>query len=310
MAEIIMTFALGFLIASLIAVALAAPLWRRAVQLTSKRLRASSPVSIEDFNADKDLIRAEFAMAARKLELSVEKLHNKAETRLGELDKREREVASLRDEMQQQVDLVADQQSEIEELKKHLEATEGALTRREQEYGDLQERLADAHAVVSRQANAIREANSLVEGQKSEINTISSELESKTEDVAGKTAENAQKAGEIELKTAAIAERDEQLARCGKAVVEQKMRVAEQRRRLGEQEKLIACLTDEIEAARRSAGGNLARSTPRPSWLPTANLRRIGNDAAPPAIGTALTAINPATLADRIRALQQHIRNH
>ena len=83
MAEIIMTFALGFLIAAGIALALAAPLWQRAAAITRKRIRASSPVSIDDFNAASDRMRAEFALSTRKLEMSVESLRRKAQAPTG-----------------------------------------------------------------------------------------------------------------------------------------------------------------------------------------------------------------------------------
>ena len=171
MAEIIMTFALGFLLASLIALVLAAPMWQRAVQITTKRLLASSPVSIEDFKADKDRMRAEFAMSARKLEMSVESLRKKAETRLAELDRRKREVDDLREQYEVKASLSDEQAEEIARLKARLDTTEANLARREDEISDMRDRLTDAQTVLNRQANAIKEANSLVEGQRKTAET-------------------------------------------------------------------------------------------------------------------------------------------
>ncbi len=42
----------------------------RAVRLTTKRLEAATPLSMAEIQADKDQLRAEFAMAARRLEMN------------------------------------------------------------------------------------------------------------------------------------------------------------------------------------------------------------------------------------------------
>jgi hypothetical protein len=48
----------------------------RAVRLTAKRLE-SPPQSMAEIQADKDLLRAEFAMSMRRFDLTVEQLKNK-----------------------------------------------------------------------------------------------------------------------------------------------------------------------------------------------------------------------------------------
>ncbi|HSA67743.1 MAG TPA: hypothetical protein VLE24_08785, partial [Methyloceanibacter sp.] len=71
MIEWLMFGALGFLLGCLLALMLAPPLWNRAVKLTTRRLEATMPMSLIDIQADKDQLRAEFAMSTRRLELSV-----------------------------------------------------------------------------------------------------------------------------------------------------------------------------------------------------------------------------------------------
>jgi len=237
MAEIIMTFALGFLIASGIGLALAVPLWRRAVNVTQKRLHASSPVSLDDFNADKDRMRAEFAMSARKLEMSVENLRKKAETRLAELDKRERQVTALNEQIEEKSGLTAKQVEEIAILKQQLADAESSLQRRTSELGELRSRLTEAQNVLARQAVAIREANSLVEGHRDEIEVLSRNVDANAEELAKKAA--------------AVEERDAQLAKCGRAVAEQKMLVGELRRERSQLAQQISQLEQERDAAVR-----------------------------------------------------------
>ena len=73
MVELLIYVALGFLLASMLSVVLAPPLWRRAVRLTTRRLESTMPMTVADIQADKDELRAEFAIKSRQLELALEK---------------------------------------------------------------------------------------------------------------------------------------------------------------------------------------------------------------------------------------------
>ena len=247
MAEIIMTFALGFLIASGIGLTMAMPMWRRAENVTEKRLRASSPVSLDDFNADKDRMRAEFAMSARKLEMSVENLRKKAETRLAELDKREREVLALKEQIEEKSSLAAKRGDEIAILTQRLAEAETNLERGNAEIGKLREQLGEAQAVLARQAVAIREANSLVEGHKDEIDVLSKSVDEKTD--------------ELVKKAATIEERDAQLAKCGSAVAEQKMIVGELKRERAKYAEQVVQLEQQRDASISDAAESAERET-------------------------------------------------
>jgi len=80
MIEAIMYMGIGFLFAGLIAVAVM-PLVR-AVRLTTRRLRAILPLSTMEVQADKDLLRAEFAMSACRFEMSLEHLSKRTPPKL------------------------------------------------------------------------------------------------------------------------------------------------------------------------------------------------------------------------------------
>ena len=70
--------ALGFLLGCLLALALAPPLWKRAVKLTTRRLEATMPMTLNDIQADKDQQRAAFAIELRKVEVALDKAREKA----------------------------------------------------------------------------------------------------------------------------------------------------------------------------------------------------------------------------------------
>jgi chromosome segregation ATPase len=96
MIEAIMYFAAGSLVASLLALALISAVHHRAVRLTQRRLEDSIPVSLTEIQADRDKLRAKFAMATRRLEVKVEQLEAKVTSQLGENARKSEAIAKLK----------------------------------------------------------------------------------------------------------------------------------------------------------------------------------------------------------------------
>jgi chromosome segregation ATPase len=96
MIESIMYFAAGFLVASLLALALISAVHHRAVRLTQRRLEDSIPVSLTEIQADRDKLRARFAMQTRRLEVTVEQLEAKVTSQLAEIARKSEAVARLK----------------------------------------------------------------------------------------------------------------------------------------------------------------------------------------------------------------------
>ena len=88
MIESLMYMGIGFLFAALTLVAVMPRVHARAVRLTTSRLRATLPQSMTEIEADKDLLRAEFAMSTCRLEKSLEQLKHKNTGQVVELGKR------------------------------------------------------------------------------------------------------------------------------------------------------------------------------------------------------------------------------
>ncbi len=97
-----MYLALGFLAATLIAIAIGPAFWRRAVRLTKRRMEAATPVTLAEFRADKDKLRAEFAITLRKHQLKIEALREQIGQRVVALDAASIELAALRSERDEQ----------------------------------------------------------------------------------------------------------------------------------------------------------------------------------------------------------------
>jgi hypothetical protein len=124
MIQAIMYFGIGFLFASLIGIAVIPLVHARAVRLTLKRVENSIPQSMAEIQADKDLLRAEFAMQARRLEIDVEQLKDKAANQFAELGRKTDVINRLKIQHEaQNVETVA-LKTELEALRKGLGRTD------------------------------------------------------------------------------------------------------------------------------------------------------------------------------------------
>jgi chromosome segregation ATPase len=99
MIEAIMYFGIGFLVATLLGLLFVPLVHNRAVRLTTKRLEASTPLSMVEIRADRDYLRAEFAVSTRRLETTIEKLKAKTSTQFAELGKKAGAVNRLNKEL-------------------------------------------------------------------------------------------------------------------------------------------------------------------------------------------------------------------
>src|SRR6266496_5816556 len=99
MIEPIMYVGLGFLVASLAALVIIPFVHARAVRLTMRRLEAATPLSMAEIQADKDQLRAEFAMSTRRLEMSVDQMKAKTTNQLAEIGQKSEAIGRLKLEL-------------------------------------------------------------------------------------------------------------------------------------------------------------------------------------------------------------------
>jgi chromosome segregation ATPase len=140
-------FILGFLSAGFLALMVAPAIWRRAVALTRRRIEASVPLSAEEIQADKDRMRAEFAMSTRRLEMSLREAREKAATQLIEINRQREELKRLAEDRDEKARTIAEletgggtlrdglreRDNELERLTERLEEAETKLEERDGE---------------------------------------------------------------------------------------------------------------------------------------------------------------------------------
>jgi hypothetical protein len=272
-----MIFVLGFLVASLIALAIAPAFWRRAIRLSTRRLEMQLPLSPEEIRAGRDMLRAEFAVEQRRLEQRAEDLNRVHAADMVELGHREAMIAA------QEADLLAlsrqgsERGGEITALQRALAETSaelaatakdsydtaGLIERRDTQIRELAVALREADGLAAEQRDtlAARETNLVLQGktlavQAETIARLEGELS---------TLQLQHQADQVTLKSAAarIADREEALEASGKRekeLIRQRQLHAETTRatEAGYHEKIerlrsaLVASQDAVDAAQRS----------------------------------------------------------
>jgi chromosome segregation ATPase len=99
MIEPIMYIGIGFLVAGLLVIGVIPLVHARAVRLTLRRLEALTPISRAEIQADKDQLRAEFAMLVTRLELNIERLKAKTVSQAAEMGRKSEAISRLKFEL-------------------------------------------------------------------------------------------------------------------------------------------------------------------------------------------------------------------
>jgi chromosome segregation ATPase len=156
MVEPIMYLAIGFLVSMLFGLMIVPLVHNRAVRLTTRRLEAATPMSMAEIQADKDQLRAEFAMSARRLEMSVDQLKHKTTSQLAELGKKSDAINRMKLELGEKNATIFSLEAREKAMKDQLRATEeefaartGALRQAEKALSDKQNELARINAELS-----------------------------------------------------------------------------------------------------------------------------------------------------------------
>jgi len=220
-----MIFALGFLVAGLIALAVAPAFWRRAIRLSTRRLEMQLPLSPEEIHAGRDLLRAEFAVECRRLEQKMAALNGRHAAAMAELGRSAaiiaRQDANLyalseqssegREETVELRRALAETSAELAAAAKDSYDTGGLIARKDAQIGELMANLEKAQALAARQRDALEalEANAERQGQAlAAQNTKIEHLESERA-----TLRLQHQADQVTLKAAAarVADREEAL---------------------------------------------------------------------------------------------------
>jgi len=160
---------LGFLLALLLVLIVSPLLHRRTIRLTERRMRAELPQSIEEIRADRDSIRADYAMRVRQLEIKLDKLNDAAVERSLLLEARNEEIATQKTEIRQKLEIIAEFSDDLDEQRNVTREREEELARAKAKIRELAARLDRKAKELERSEARFRDMETTVEKQRSEL---------------------------------------------------------------------------------------------------------------------------------------------
>src|SRR3569832_1304504 len=171
MVEPIMYLAIGFLLSMLCGLAIVPLVHNRAVRLTTRRLEAATPLSMAEIQADKDQLRAEFAMSARRLEMSVDTLKSKTTSQPAELGKKTDAINRMKIELGEKNAAIFALEAREKALKDQLRATEEEFAAKTEALRAAEQALKDKQYELAKLSTELNARSKLADSQQVELVT-------------------------------------------------------------------------------------------------------------------------------------------
>jgi chromosome segregation ATPase len=192
MIEMVMYFGMGVFLACLGVLVVAPLVHARAVRLTTRRLERKMPSSMAEILADKDLLRAEFCMSTRRLEMDIEQLRTKISEQLVMLGRKG--------------DIINRLKVELSALRDQVRVTEEEFPVNAAAVSEAKRALAKKESQLSKLTQELAERSSFADSQKLEVMALKTTLEM----LKGQLDGDRRKLREVECSRDAVAREAEQ----------------------------------------------------------------------------------------------------
>jgi chromosome segregation ATPase len=177
MIEPIMYLAIGFLVSMLCGLMIVPLVHNRAVRLTTRRLEAATPLSMAEIQADKDQLRAEFAMSARRLEMSVEQLKNRTTSQLADLGKKTDAINRMKIELGEKNATIFSLEAREKAVKEQLRATEEEHAAKTEALRLAEQALADKQNELGKINNELNDRSMMADSRQVELVAVRTQIE-------------------------------------------------------------------------------------------------------------------------------------
>src|SRR6185312_12040876 len=177
MIEPIMYLAIGFLVSMLFGLMIVPLVHNRAVRLTTRRLEAATPLSMAEIQADKDQLRAEFAMSARRLEMSVEQLKSKSTSQLAELGKKTDAINRMKIELGEKNATIFALEAREKAMKDQLRATEEEFAAKTELLRGAEQALTDKQSELAKINTQLSDRSLTADSRQIELVSVRTQIE-------------------------------------------------------------------------------------------------------------------------------------
>src|ERR1700732_1693880 len=177
MIEPIMYLAIGFLVSMLFGLMILPLVHNRAVRLTTRRLEAATPLSMAEIQADKDQLRAEFAMSARRLEMSDDQLKSKTTSQLAELGKKTDAINRMKLELGEKNATIFALEAREKAMKEQLRATEEEFGAKTGTLRQAEKALADKRSELTKINTELNDRSVMAESRQVELLAVHAQID-------------------------------------------------------------------------------------------------------------------------------------
>lgn len=248
MLQSVLFFILGLLVAIFLVALVAPAVWRRAAALTHRRIEAAAPLTLAEIQADKDRIRAGFAMTARRLEMEIKALKENGALQAVEIGRAGEDLKAMAAERDSGAEALAAAQAKATELQDVLDEREAKLRILAENFAEAERMLTERADEMDKLGQLYEEASFSSSSRQIELVARESDLEKLSNDLSVLRAQRKE-----------ADKRHQELVAQGKAaslnLKAEKKKVAELDRKL---ERMFAKLADREDKLERREG-ELAR---------------------------------------------------
>lgn len=175
-----MLILLGFFLATLLGFLFAPTYRRRAERLATDTLKSTMPLTTAEIRADKDRLRAEFAITIHKLEAKLDQANYSAARQLVEINRRDAAISALESEVSQMRTFLDEHENARRVLEQtimeRLPRVEARLAEAKSLLGQRDKELAELSASSRKHAQALEEATQINTQQRDEIHRLNATL--------------------------------------------------------------------------------------------------------------------------------------
>jgi len=177
MVEPIMYLAIGFLVSMLFGLMIVPLVHNRAVRLTTRRMEAATPLSMAEIQADKDQLRAEFAMSARRLEMSVDQLKNKTTSQLAELGKKSDAINRMKIELGEKNATIFALEAREKAVKEQMRATEEEFAAKTEALRGAEQALTDKQSELAKINHELSDRSMMADSRQVELVAVRAQID-------------------------------------------------------------------------------------------------------------------------------------
>jgi chromosome segregation ATPase len=177
MVEPIMYLAIGFLVSMLFGLMIVPLVHNRAVRLTTRRMEAATPLSMAEIQADKDQLRAEFAMSARRLEMSVDQLKSKTTSQLAELGKKSDAINRMKIELGEKNATIFALEAREKAVKEQMRATEEEFAAKTEALRGAEQALTDKQSELAKINHELSDRSMMADSRQVELIAVRAQID-------------------------------------------------------------------------------------------------------------------------------------